>query len=250
MKEIKGILFDKDGTLLDFNSMWVPVAQGLIEELLYDLGIGEEQNMRKKLLKSIGVSGDKVEPMGTLAWGTVRDVANQLKAALEEENVDKSLLKNIEAVIEIKISRLSREKSSLIRPIGDLVKLFHKLKALGIRIGLATSDTYESARLCLKILKIEEYFDFVGADDGILKSKPNPDLLYKFCEVCNLKPHEVAVVGDTEVDIALANNGNAALAIAVLSGANGINSVSRKADFILNSIHEIIDGNERFVWCK
>ncbi|MDT8719067.1 HAD family hydrolase [Clostridium sp. 19966] len=250
MKNIKGILFDKDGTLLDFNSIWVPVAEALAKEIAADLQVDKSCDLEEKLLKSIGVCCGKVEPMGILAWGTVGDIADQLKAVLHEENIKKELLQDIEVIIENKISRLSREKAVLVRPIGDLEKLFEKLKALGVFIGLATSDTYESAKLCLKILKIEEYFDFIGADDGISKSKPNPELLNKFCMACHIKPEEVAVVGDTEVDIELAANGNAALAIAVLSGASGIDTISQQADFILASVHEIIDGNGRFVWCE
>lgn len=250
MKNIKGILFDKDGTLLDFNSIWVPVAEALAFELATEFCQAKHLDLEEKLLKSIGVSCGKVEPMGALAWGTVRDIAEELKAVLQEENIDKALLDNIEVIIENKISRLSREKSTLVKPIGDLEKLFETLKSLGIRIGLATSDTYESAKLCLKLLKVEQYFDFIGADDGVSKAKPNPDLLNKFCKVCGIKPEEVAVVGDTEVDIELAANGNAALAIAVLSGTNCKDSISKKADFVLASVHEIIDGNGRFIWCE
>lgn len=248
MKNIKGILFDKDGTLMDFNSIWIPVAEALIEELVEELGINKSSYFKEKLLKSLGVCCGKVEPMGILAWGTVNDIACQLNKVLHEESIEKELLQNIEGIIENKISRLSREKINLVRPIGDLEKFFERLKSLGIFIGLATSDTYESTRLCLKNLKIEECFDFIGADDGMSEAKPNPDLLNKFCRACDIKPEEVAVVGDSEVDIELAANGNAALAIAVLSGTNGLDTISRKADFILTTVHEIIDGNGRFVW--
>ncbi|MBC2579457.1 HAD family hydrolase [Clostridium sp. DJ247] len=250
MKNIKGILFDKDGTLLDFHSIWVPLFTDTIDELVKDLNIQYIQGIKDKLLQAIGIRSGKVEPFGVLAWGTLGEVTKELTLVLEREAVDKRLLLNLSFYIEAKINKLSKEKSKLIKPTGNLTRLFNELKKLHIYIGLATSDTYESARFCLKSLNVEEYFDFIGADDGMSAPKPSPDLLNKFCKACGLQPEEIAVVGDTEVDIALASNGNAALAIAVLSGTNGKETLVKGADFVLNSVDEIIDENGIFVWCK
>ena len=32
--QIKGIIFDKDGTLADFGSFWIPVAEKVIHDIL------------------------------------------------------------------------------------------------------------------------------------------------------------------------------------------------------------------------
>ena len=37
--KIAGILFDKDGTLLDFNEFWVPAAQRVIRRIFSDYRI-------------------------------------------------------------------------------------------------------------------------------------------------------------------------------------------------------------------
>ena len=39
--KIAGILFDKDGTLLDFNEFWVPAAQRVIRRIFSDYRISD-----------------------------------------------------------------------------------------------------------------------------------------------------------------------------------------------------------------
>ena len=67
-------------------------------------------------------------------------------------------------------------------------------------------------------------FDYVGADDGVLRPKPEADMFLEFQKKFGLKPQEIAVVGDTYNDIRFARE-NGGVAIGVLSG------VSQEADF-------------------
>lgn len=55
MEKVKAILFDKDGTLMDFHSIWIKVAEELVAECinLYQL----PKSMQQDLLKEIGVEG-------------------------------------------------------------------------------------------------------------------------------------------------------------------------------------------------
>ena len=43
--------------------------------------------------------------------------------------------------------------------------------------------------------------DYVGADDGVLRPKPEADMFLEFQKKFGLKPREIAVVGDTYNDI-------------------------------------------------
>ena len=73
MEKVKAILFDKDGTLMDFHSIWIKVAEELVAECikLYQL----PQSMQPTLLKEIGVDGVFVHPRSAIAAGTSLDVA-------------------------------------------------------------------------------------------------------------------------------------------------------------------------------
>ena len=48
--KISGIIFDKDGTLLDFNEFWIPAAQCVIRRILsdYKIPVTDIHNIDKK----------------------------------------------------------------------------------------------------------------------------------------------------------------------------------------------------------
>ena len=50
---IAGILFDKDGTLLDFNEFWAPAAQRVIRRIFSDYRISDTSIHEEKALHSI-----------------------------------------------------------------------------------------------------------------------------------------------------------------------------------------------------
>lgn len=53
--KISGIIFDKDGTLLDFNEFWIPAAQCVIRRILSDYKIPVTDIHTEKALNSIGI---------------------------------------------------------------------------------------------------------------------------------------------------------------------------------------------------
>ena len=81
--KIAGILFDKAGTLLDFNEFWVPAAQRVIRRIFSDYRISDTSIHAEKALHSIGIVENKVLPDGSFAWKPYRDIADDLKPALE-----------------------------------------------------------------------------------------------------------------------------------------------------------------------
>jgi len=77
---------------------------------------------------------------------------------------------------------------------ADIKAVLDSLKQRNIWIGLATADTVPSAKNCLKRLEVLEKFDYVGADDGVLRPKPEADMFLEFQKKFGLKPQEIAVV--------------------------------------------------------
>lgn len=81
--KISGIIFDKDGTLLDFNEFWIPAAQCVIRRILSDYKIPVTDIHTEKALNSIGIIQNHVLPDGSFAWKTFLDMAIDMKPALE-----------------------------------------------------------------------------------------------------------------------------------------------------------------------
>ena len=52
---IKGILFDKDGTLIDFYKVWGTAAGPVMDRLLAGCHMGEREFLKKELLERLGL---------------------------------------------------------------------------------------------------------------------------------------------------------------------------------------------------
>ena len=72
MEKVKAILFDKDGTLMDFHSIWIKVAEELVAECinLYELPKSMQPTLLKEMAWRVFVN-----PRSAIAAGTSLDVA-------------------------------------------------------------------------------------------------------------------------------------------------------------------------------
>ncbi|NMM65198.1 HAD family hydrolase [Clostridium sp. P21] len=241
MSKIRGFLFDKDGTILDFNSMWIPVAEELANEICNDLIDFSKLNIKEELLQSIGIVHGKVDSTGVYAHGTAEEIAEEFIKVFNRFNINYGDVENSKKCIVDKYNKIARDNNRKVIPAANLKMVFENLKKQGMYIGVSTADTEESTESCLKKLGVYHYFDFIGTDNGKFKSKPHPDLLNEFCKIYKLKPHEVAVVGDTKIDMMFAKNGKAGHAIGVLSGVGSAEELNKLADVIYPSIEYLIE---------
>lgn len=231
---IKGILFDKDGTLIDFYDLWLRAALAVVPVFMEKNGIAADDGMEEYLLETLGVRDGEVEPNGALAYKSYGEIAADLSDALAK----KGMVLPVEQ-IEVQIVTLFEDyvsrKDVAVKPLADLKELFGILKRQGISIGLATADTAASARNCLEALGVMEYFDYVGADDGSCRPKPAPDMLLRFAGKMEIMPEEVMVVGDTYNDIRFAKTCGS-IAGGVLSGVSRAEDYQGEADYVLESV--------------
>ena len=75
---VKAVIFDKDGTILDFDALWVPVAIKATDLILEKLAA--DKVSPELLLDAIGVVGDTSSLEGSFCHGTYRDMAVDMNA--------------------------------------------------------------------------------------------------------------------------------------------------------------------------
>lgn len=230
---IKGILFDKDGTLIDFYDLWLRAALAVVPVFMEKNGIPADDGMEEYLLETFGIKEGKVEPDGALAYKAYGEIAADLSEALAKKGMFLPA-GQIESQIVTLFENYVSWKDVKVKPLADLKKLFGTLKCQGIAIGLATADTAASARNCLEALGVLEYFDYVGADDGSCRPKPAPDMLLRFAGKMGIMPEEIMVVGDTYNDIRFAK-ACGSIAGGVLSGVSRAEDYRGEADYVLES---------------
>ncbi len=150
MEKVKAILFDKDGTLMDFHSIWIKVAEELVAECinLYEL----PKSMQPTLLKEIGVEGVFVNPRSAIAAGTSLDVAKGLC-----KYITSSKEKEMHKWVSKKLFSLMYEHRSYMKMTADLPRILQGLKDRGFILGVVTADDFAPTELFLKQYQLESF---------------------------------------------------------------------------------------------
>lgn len=232
---IKGILFDKDGTLIDFFSLWLGAAKSFVTQFFKENNLSEE--VKECVFHAMGIENGEIDPHGGLAYKSYSEIAMDITDELSREQIYLESRK-VRMQLERLFSDYVTESQAQYVETADIKAVLDALKQRDIRVGLATADTVRSARNCLQRLGVLEKFDYVGADDGVLRPKPEADMFLEFQKKFGLKPQEIAVVGDTYNDIRFARE-NGGVAIGVLSGVSQEADFRGEADYILNSVGEL-----------
>lgn len=231
---LRGILFDKDGTLLDLAALWRPAAEQTANEVLQHYCRGDF-SLRKELLFAIGIRGEQLLPEGALVAGTNGDVSLRMQSVLNQHGIatDNDFVAQTAAFL----TRCASGKDSNVWPTcPDLAEVLHTLRQTGIVLGLATSDRPESAMLHLQKLKIKQEFSFFGTDDGTHRTKPAADLMNAFCAQTGFSPAECAVVGDAPNDMRFAANSGS---IGIFLSPNGCTQLPPGAQYSIRSLSEL-----------
>lgn len=233
---IKGILFDKDGTLIDF-SLWRDAGIKAIKLIMDEYNL-EDEKIFEELKKSIGITDTGVEPFGALAYKSHEDLAAELHFILNKHRcID---LYEFQSHVAGLISKEVLKDTVQFKEIADIQSLYKHLSSKGIKMGLATADSYKSAMHMIDKLKLNDCFDFVGSNDGVMKQKPDKDMCDRFCSLYGIKPHEVAVVGDSYIDMLFAKN-SGAIGVGVLSGVSCKINLKDIANVIIPTIDSLLD---------
>lgn len=233
---IKGILFDKDGTLIDF-SLWRNAGIKTIKSIMdeYDL---KDDKLFKDLKKSIGINDYGVEPFGALAYRSHEDLAQEMHFVLNKY-IDIDINKFQKNVVSLLRSEVMRDDVEF-KEMTDIKALYKHFSSNNIKMGLATADCKESAMHMINKLDLHDSFDFIGAYDGVMKRKPSTDMCMRFCSMYGLKPNEVAIVGDSYNDMLFANY-SGAIGVGVLSGVSSKINLKDIANVIIPSVNSLFD---------
>jgi phosphoglycolate phosphatase len=226
-KAIAGILFDKDGTLLDYVKSWVPVNYEVAS-----IAADGDQDLARRLLVAGGMDPDTghVMPDSLLAAGNTVEIAAGMVGAGAPYTVE---------ALTAKLDGLFSNSAEYAVPVTDLATFFARLHAKGYRLGVASSDNERSIRETAKRFGFDGYLHYVAGYDSGYGTKPQPGMVHGFCAATGLEPHQVAVVGDNNHDLHMGRNAGVGLTVAVLTGTGSPQSLAAASDHCLKDITEL-----------
>jgi phosphoglycolate phosphatase len=170
MKNIKLVIFDLDGTLLD-------AYEAIIESFNYTM---REVNAPRR---------DNLTIRRAVGWGD----ENLLRPFVPKKDLKKAL----------RIYR-SHHKNSLIKHahlFPGAENLLKKLKTNGIRLAVASNRPTKFSHILIRHLKIGRYFDYVLCADKLKQGKPHPEIINAIRKKFNAKTKETIYVGDMVIDV-------------------------------------------------
>ncbi|NVO24798.1 HAD family hydrolase [Donghicola sp. B5-SW-15] len=219
--KVKGILFDKDGTLFDFNATWAVWAYDFLTDL-----VGGDAPKAAFLGGALGFdyAHRTFHPESPVIAGTAEEVASYIKPFVPDVP-DAELLDRMNAAAAV---------APQVEAV-PLAPLLAELRARGLKLGVATNDAEHPARAHLVKAGVLEEFDFVAGFDSGFGGKPQPGQLLAFADQHGLDPSEVVMIGDSLHDL---HAGRAAgmRCIGVLTGMASGPDLSPHADVVLPDI--------------
>ncbi len=226
--KIQGVLFDKDGTLIDVNGTWVPIYRQMLADLFGTDAEGAEALMEKA---GYDQATGQFRSGSTLAAGTTRQLIEVWWPGLDERGVAEKI-----RVLDHDYAPMVRQS---LKPLMPLEPIFSELRAMGMKLGVATNDSHVSAKNHMTHIGVIAHFEDIIAADTVAVAKPSGDMVRRFAEVTGLPPSAIAMVGDNSHDMEEARNGGAGLAIAVLSGNAAHGDIAHLADYTIASVADL-----------
>jgi phosphoglycolate phosphatase len=225
----RGILFDKDGTLFDFERSYAPACAKVIGALA-----GDDSLLAKRLAQAAGfdLDGNRFSPSSIVIAGSIAELARVWQPYLCTGNVE-ALEKQIDALF----LRYSRQSLTLFEGVPAMLR---KLQNMGLILGLATNDSEAVGHAHLCLAGIENNFSFIAGYDSGYGAKPEPGMIKAFAQKFQLAADTVIMVGDSERDMVAARQAGAC-AIAIKSLRTDADNLFCQADFMIDHVNQLLD---------
>lgn len=233
------IIFDKDGTLIDFTATWVPLIRKRVTFLLRKLD--RDGELEAFLLKSWGIDPltGKVDPRGPCPVSPRSDEIIIGTMALYQRGFpwDESKSLVAQAFDQADADGDWREK---VVPIEGIQDFLSRLKRGGVYTALATNDERKDTEAILTHLGMDGFFDVILCAGEVNPPKPHPETILTICRKLSVHPHESIMVGDSVADMVMGKKAGVALTIGILEGGvTPREELEKVADLVVNSIRSL-----------
>ncbi|MBW4839045.1 MAG: HAD family hydrolase [Paenibacillaceae bacterium] len=213
----RAILFDKDGTLLNFMGLWgswAAAITGLMERKLTDLGSPGGLNKAELL----GLHTDEenrvigYDKTGPVAMGTEEEIISLLASTLYAAGLPWNEAITVVRELNAKAMTDLKQRREAV-PLPRLREFLQGCREAGLKLAVVTSDSTSGAQEHLEWMGIRDAFASVVGRDRVPRGKPGPDMALLACHELGILPSETVVIGDSNADMQMGKRAGVALNI-------------------------------------
>lgn len=227
------VVFDKDGTLLDFEAMW----GGWAAELGRRLEAATKRPVAGDVFAAIGFDpvSEHVRPGSPLAIATMGQLEEVVAAVIRRWCPNVAAARRA-----VETAWFEPDPVATAVPTADLGGLFEALVASGRRIAVATTDDRAPTEATLRALDLRRFVSALACGDDGVGVKPDPAMVLAVCRALGAEPARTAVVGDTPADLAMGRSAGLGRVVGVLTGVGSREDLEPLADALLESVGELL----------
>jgi len=176
---IKAVVFDLDGTIIDFNL--------------------DYRAARAEVIEFLGTQGfpRSLFSLNESVFEMLKKVEISMKNSGKNQKEFSKLREKVLALLE----KYEMESASSTTLIPGILETLKALKQMKLKLGLFTVNSKKSTNYILDSFRLKDYFDAVLTRDSVPTVKPNPVHLETALKKLRVKPTEAVVVGDSVWDM-------------------------------------------------
>ena len=178
MKNIKAVIFDMDGILIDTERISFNAFKEVLKGYNYEMS-------EEFYLTMIG-----------------RNVKSIKELMLEEYGNDFPFEEVYKKKVKIAIDTIDRD-GVIVKP--GVHEIVDYLKNNNYRIAVATSTRKERAHYLLEQIGIKDKVDYIICGDQVVNSKPDPEIFLKAAKGIGIEPQNCMVIEDSDAGILAAS---------------------------------------------
>lgn len=238
IKDIKTVLFDKDGTFIDLHYFWGKMTEMRVNEIISRYNLKPEYF--EVLCNRLGydVKNKKMLSDGITALYSRSKIIELFLKDLKNYNLDLTK-EDLEQIFDSVSNEFYINLTNYIKPIESAICFIKKLKNIGVKLGIVTADSVESTILTLKHLNLENYFDTVIGRESTPETKESGIPVKLAVKNLNANKNTTVMIGDAPTDSIAAKNAGINNSILVSSGQVSTQELFNYTDFAVTSLSEI-----------
>lgn len=173
MAQLRAVIFDVDGTLVDSNDAHAQAWVDALHEQGYDVPFEQVRPL-------IGMGGDKLLPKVT---GVEKDSDTGKK------------------IDELRQKIFNKKYLPTLQPFPEVRELVQRIQQDGFEIGIASSAKAEELDKLLQVAQIDDLVEHETSSSDADESKPDPDIVQAALDKLGCPAEQVIMVGDTPYDV-------------------------------------------------